>query len=91
MVKVALAPDRDRAWARVENLLGQCGVVSMSVRGLARAPDLHATGCSWINLVECFFSIITRQAIRRGLCQAQPLGLISPDECLGSMLRRAAL
>ncbi len=24
------------------------------------------TGCSWINLVECFFSIITRQAIRRG-------------------------
>jgi transposase len=29
---------------------------------------LHFTpaGCSWINLVECFFSIITRQAIRRG-------------------------
>ncbi len=26
------------------------------------------TGCSWINLVECFFSIITRQAIRRGSC-----------------------
>jgi hypothetical protein len=24
------------------------------------------TGCSWINLVECFFSIISRQAIRRG-------------------------
>jgi len=24
------------------------------------------TGCSWINFVECFFSIITRQAIRRG-------------------------
>jgi transposase len=24
------------------------------------------TGCSWLNLVECFFSIITRQAIRRG-------------------------
>ena len=24
------------------------------------------TGCSWINLVECFFSVITRQAIRRG-------------------------
>jgi transposase len=23
------------------------------------------TGCSWINLVECFFSVIT-QAIRRG-------------------------
>jgi hypothetical protein len=22
--------------------------------------------CSWINLVECFFSVITRQAIRRG-------------------------
>ena len=29
---------------------------------------LHFTpaGCSWLNLVECFFSIITRQAIRRG-------------------------
>jgi len=29
---------------------------------------LHLTpaGCSWRNLVECFFSIITRQAIRRG-------------------------
>jgi transposase len=29
---------------------------------------LHFTpaGCSWINLVECFFSVITRQAIRRG-------------------------
>lgn len=24
------------------------------------------TGCSWINLAECFFSITTRQAIRRG-------------------------
>jgi len=24
------------------------------------------TGCSWLNLVEVFFSIITRQAIRRG-------------------------
>ena len=24
------------------------------------------TGCSWINLVECFFSVITRQSIRRG-------------------------
>ncbi len=27
---------------------------------------LTPTGCSWINLVECFFSVITRQAIRRG-------------------------
>ena len=28
---------------------------------------LHANvSCSWLNLVECFFSIITRQAIRRG-------------------------
>ena len=26
------------------------------------------TSCSWLNLVECFFSIITRQAIRRGSC-----------------------
>ena len=37
---------------------------------LARNPrvQLHytPTGCSWLNLVECFFSIITRQAIRRG-------------------------
>ena len=41
-------------------------------RWLARPENkritLHftPTGCSWINLVECFFSIITRQAIRRG-------------------------
>jgi transposase len=29
---------------------------------------LHFTpaSCSWLNLVECFFSVITRQAIRRG-------------------------
>ena len=37
---------------------------------LAKNPriTLHFTpaGCSWLNLVECFFSIITRQAIRRG-------------------------
>jgi transposase len=39
---------------------------------LARPPNqrvtLHfvPTSCSWLNLVECFFSIITRQAIRRG-------------------------
>ncbi len=37
---------------------------------LARNPrvTLHftPTGCFWLNLVECFFSIITRQAIRRG-------------------------
>jgi DDE superfamily endonuclease len=37
---------------------------------LARNPRviLHftPTGCSWLNLVECFFPIITRQAIRRG-------------------------
>ena len=37
---------------------------------LARNPriTLHftPTGCSWINLVECFFSVIIRQAIRRG-------------------------
>ena len=26
------------------------------------------TSCSWLNLVECFFSIITCQAIRRGSC-----------------------
>jgi transposase len=37
---------------------------------LARNPrvTLHftPTGCSWLNMVEIFFSIITRQAIRRG-------------------------
>ena len=37
---------------------------------LARNPrvTLHftPTGCSWLNLVKCLFSIITRQAIRRG-------------------------
>jgi transposase len=37
---------------------------------LAKNPriTLHFTpaSCSWLNLVECFFSIITRQATRRG-------------------------
>jgi hypothetical protein len=37
---------------------------------LAKNPrvTLHftPTGWSWINLVECFFSVITSQAIRRG-------------------------
>ncbi|HXW88809.1 MAG TPA: IS630 family transposase [Streptosporangiaceae bacterium] len=37
---------------------------------LAKNPriTLHytPTGCSWLNMVEVFFSIITRQAIRRG-------------------------
>jgi transposase len=37
---------------------------------LAKNPriTLHCTpaSCSWLNLVECFFSVITRQAIRRG-------------------------
>jgi transposase len=37
---------------------------------LAKNPrvTLHytPTGCSWLNMVETFFSIITRQAIRRG-------------------------
>jgi transposase len=37
---------------------------------LAKNPriTLHftPTSCSWLNLVECFFSVITRQAIRRG-------------------------
>jgi transposase len=37
---------------------------------LAKNPRIHIhftpTSCSWLNLVECFFSIITRQAIRRG-------------------------
>jgi transposase len=43
------------------------------VRSWLARPDnqritLHftATSCSWLNLVECFFSVITRQAIRRG-------------------------
>jgi transposase len=37
---------------------------------LVNHPRVHLhftpTSCSWLNLVECFFSIITRQAIRRG-------------------------
>ena len=37
---------------------------------LAKNPriTLHftPTSCSWLNLVECFFSVITRQAIHRG-------------------------
>ena len=37
---------------------------------LAKNPrvTLHftPTSCSWLNLAECFFSVITRQAIRRG-------------------------
>ena len=28
--------------------------------------DFTPTGCSWLNMVEIFFGIITRQAIRRG-------------------------
>jgi transposase len=38
---------------------------------LARNPRVHIhftpTSCSWLNMVEGFFSIITRQAIRRGV------------------------
>jgi integrase-like protein len=30
-------------------------------------PHFTPTSCSWLNLVECFFSILTRQAIRRGI------------------------
>src|SRR3954464_14300772 len=37
---------------------------------LDKNPRVHLhftpTSCSWLHLVECFFSIITRQAIRRG-------------------------
>ena len=37
---------------------------------LAKHPRVHLhftpTSCSWLNLAECFFSIITWQAIRRG-------------------------
>ena len=38
------------------------------VRAWLARVTLHftPTGCSWLNLVECFFSVITRQAIRRG-------------------------
>ncbi|TDD79051.1 IS630 family transposase [Actinomadura rubrisoli] len=43
---------------------------------LARNPriTLHftPTGCSWLNLVEIFFGIITRQAIRRGTFTSVP-------------------
>jgi hypothetical protein len=30
------------------------------------------TGCSWLNMVEIFFGIITRQAIRRGTFTGVP-------------------
>ncbi len=43
---------------------------------LAKNPrvTLHftPTGCSWINLVECFFSVITRQAIRHRQLERAP-------------------
>ena len=43
---------------------------------LARNPriTLHftPTGCSWLNLVEIFFGIITRQAIRGGTFTSVP-------------------
>jgi transposase len=43
---------------------------------LARHPriTLHftPTGCSWLNMVEIFFGIITRQAIRRGTFTSVP-------------------
>lgn len=29
-------------------------------------PHFTPASCSWLNLVECFFSVITWQAIRRG-------------------------
>jgi hypothetical protein len=29
-------------------------------------PHFAPASCSWLNLAECFFSVITRQAIRRG-------------------------
>ena len=40
----------------------------MAARPENQRITLHftPTGCSWLNLVECFFSVITRQAIRRG-------------------------
>jgi len=34
--------------------------------GTAGAAAFHAHLGSWLNLVEAFFSIITRQALRRG-------------------------
>lgn len=43
---------------------------------LARNPrvSLHfaPTGCSWLNMAEIFFGIITRQAIRRGTFASVP-------------------
>ncbi|CAN5125802.1 hypothetical protein BH20ACT8_BH20ACT8_10580 [soil metagenome] len=43
---------------------------------LARNPRIHVhftpTSASWLNLVECFFSIITRQAIHRGTFTSVP-------------------
>jgi hypothetical protein len=48
----------------------EAGLLAVIKEWLAKNPrvNLHftPTGCLWLNLVECFFSIITRQAIRRG-------------------------
>ena len=40
--------------------------VRLARRQPAGHPALHPDGCSWLNMVEIFFGIITRQAIRRG-------------------------
>jgi transposase len=41
---------------------------STSISARPRSITLHftPTGCSWLNMVEIFFRIITGQAIRRG-------------------------
>jgi hypothetical protein len=42
------------------------GVAAWLARNLRVTLHFVPTGCSWLNLVECFFSVITGQAIRRG-------------------------
>ena len=48
-------------------LLGVRPVLAVPPAPTARAwqPDNAPASCSWLNFVECFFSVITRQAIRR--------------------------
>ena len=43
--------------------IATCGAGWQAIHG---SPALHPTNGSWLNLVEVFFAIIERQALRRG-------------------------
>ena len=42
------------------------GVTAWLAKNPRVIPHFTPAGCSWLNLVECLFPVITRQAIRRG-------------------------